>query len=179
MTNVTLIDSMGTDLSVANAARVSFGKQINVMNEPDERLIAYLAKHNHWSPFSHCYVVFRIRAPIFVARQLVKHQVGLAWNEISRRYIDRTSLILDSFIVLIRGINCPPDNSLDYEGPFGPFAEVINSPRNIGLEPFPSVPPQKEGSIIKAGRIYNFETAAKFDGTKLSLYYNKSNRKQI
>ena len=97
---------------------------------------------------------------------------------ISRRYIDRTSLILDSFIVLIRGINCPPDNSLDYEGPFGPFAEVINSPRNIGLEQFPSVPPQKEGSIIKAGRIYNFETAAKFDGTKLSLYYNNRELKE-
>ena len=86
---VSLEDHLGTDITVVNAARVSFGKRIDDIRETDKKLIAYLAKHNHWSPFSHCYVVFRIRAPIFVARQLVKHQVGLAWNEISRRYIDK------------------------------------------------------------------------------------------
>ena len=86
---VSLEDHLGTDITVVNAARVSFGKRIDTINDSDIKLISYLAKHNHWSPFSHCYVVFRIRAPIFVARQLVKHQVGLAWNEISRRYIDK------------------------------------------------------------------------------------------
>jgi len=86
---VSLEDNLGTDITVVNAARVSFGKRIDTINDSDIKLISYLAKHNHWSPFSHCYVVFRIRAPIFVARQLVKHQVGLAWNEISRRYIDK------------------------------------------------------------------------------------------
>jgi|TARA_R100001460_G_scaffold17878_3_gene38097 hypothetical protein len=91
---------------------------------------------------------------------------------ISRKYIDKVSLILESIIVLVRGVNCPPDNTLNFNGPFAPFAEVINSPRIKGLEPFPSVGPQREGSIIKAGKIYNFETAAKFDGTKISLYYN-------
>ena len=100
---VTLIDSMGSDLSVCQAARVSFAKESDWefdyhdslneedrfrLSEPDTKLIAYLAKHNHWSPFAHCFVSFRIKAPIFVARQLVKHQVGLAWNEESRRYID-------------------------------------------------------------------------------------------
>ena len=85
---VELIDKMGSDLIVVNAARVSFGKNKEVFEASDERLISFLARHNHWSPFAHCSVQFRIKAPIFVARQLVKHQVGLSWNEISRRYVD-------------------------------------------------------------------------------------------
>ena len=85
---VTLVDSMGSDLSVVNAARVSFSKESNKFSEKDEKLINYLAKHNHWSPFGHASLQFRIKAPIFVARQLVKHQVGLVWNEVSRRYVD-------------------------------------------------------------------------------------------
>tara|TARA_B100001094_G_scaffold332354_1_gene404044 strand:- start:569 stop:1201 length:633 start_codon:yes stop_codon:yes gene_type:complete len=85
---VQLIDKMGSDLTVVNAARVSFGKSKDVFGASDEKLISFLAKHNHWSPFAHCSLQFRIKAPIFVARQLVKHQVGLSWNEISRRYVD-------------------------------------------------------------------------------------------
>ena len=85
---VELIDHMGSDLSVVNAARVSFGKRKKEFTEGDKKLIAFLAKHGHWSPFGHCSLQFRIKAPVFVARQLVKHQVGLTWNEISRRYVD-------------------------------------------------------------------------------------------
>ena len=85
---VKLIDHMGTDLTVVNAARVSFGKQKEEISEGDKKLIGFLAKHGHWSPFAHCSVQFHIEAPVFVARQLVKHQVGLSWNEISRRYVD-------------------------------------------------------------------------------------------
>lgn len=103
--SVELIDVMGSDLSVVNAARVSFAKEskweeffackadgedgiaTKHLSEKDEKLINYLAKHNHWTPFAHCFASFRIKAPIFVARQLVKHQVGLAWNEVSRRYV--------------------------------------------------------------------------------------------
>ena len=86
--NVNLIDVMGTDLSVVNAARVSFAKESNEFSKQDAKLIHYLAKHNHWSPFGHASMQFRIKAPIFVARQLVKHQIGLVWNEVSRRYVD-------------------------------------------------------------------------------------------
>ena len=86
--NVTLVDKMGTDLTVVNAARVSFGKKKTKFSKQDEKLIKYLARHNHWTPFGHCNLQFHIVAPIFVARQLVKHQVGLVWNEISRRYVD-------------------------------------------------------------------------------------------
>lgn len=97
---VTLIDHMGSDLTVVNAARVSFNKESDwesipeagpvrdFLRESDEKLIKYLAKHNHWTPFAHTSLQFRIKAPIFVARQLGKHQVGLVWNEISRRYVD-------------------------------------------------------------------------------------------
>ena len=101
MTEVTLIDSMGTDLSVVNAARVSFNKKatwghhvpgqgIFELKEGDKKLIRYLAKHGHWTPFGHATLSYHIKAPIFVARQLVKHQVGLVWNEVSRRYVEDT-----------------------------------------------------------------------------------------
>ena len=87
--NVELIDHMGTDLSIVNAARVSFAKLHEEFDEKnDTRLINYLAKHNHWSPFGHASMQFHIKAPVFVARQLVKHQIGLTWNEVSRRYVD-------------------------------------------------------------------------------------------
>ena len=85
---VNIVDVMGSDLSIVNAARVSFGKRKVELNESDEKLIKYLAKHNHWSPFGHASLQFHIKAPVFVARQLVKHQVGLVWNEVSRRYVD-------------------------------------------------------------------------------------------
>ena len=86
---VKVIDVMGTDLTVVNAARVSFAKEHDAFDGiKDTRLIKYLAEHNHWSPFGHCSMQFHIKAPIFVARQLVKHQVGLVWNEVSRRYVD-------------------------------------------------------------------------------------------
>ena len=85
---VKLIDHMGSDLTVVNAARVSFGKRKEEFTEGDKKLINFLAKHGHWSPFGHCSLQFHISAPVFVARQLVKHQIGLTWNEISRRYVD-------------------------------------------------------------------------------------------
>ena len=88
MTQVTLLDRMGSDLSVVNSARVSFAKMHDKFQDNDERLIKFLAEHNHWSPFGHASLQFRIKAPVFVARQLVKHQVGLVWNEVSRRYVD-------------------------------------------------------------------------------------------
>ena len=85
---VELVDKMGSDLSVVNAARVSYSKVADEMTDKDEKLIKYLVEHNHWSPFAHATIQFRIQAPVYVARQLVKHQVGLAWNEVSRRYVD-------------------------------------------------------------------------------------------
>ena len=97
MIKVTHIDHMGSDLSVVNAARVSFGKTSEMdmsdqwgppkLKDKDAKLIKYLAKHKHMSPFGHAFASFHVKAPIFVARQLVKHKF-LRWNEISRRYVD-------------------------------------------------------------------------------------------
>ena len=100
MIEVTYKGHMGNDLTVCNAARVSFGKETEWdyeesdaysfkqhLKKKDEKLIQYLAKHKHISPFGHCFASFHIKAPIFVARQLVKHKF-LRWNEISRRYVD-------------------------------------------------------------------------------------------
>ena len=97
MIEVTHVDHMGKDLSVANAARVSFGKKSDLdwsdpwsppkLKEKDAKLIRYLAKHKHMSPFGHAFASFHVKAPVFVARQLVKHKF-LRWNEISRRYVD-------------------------------------------------------------------------------------------
>ena len=88
MIEVELLDHMGSDTTVAKAARVSFQADEYRTEEDNVRLINYLAKHGHWSPFAHCFLQFRIKAPLFVARQLAKHQVGLSWNEVSRRYVD-------------------------------------------------------------------------------------------
>jgi len=98
MIKVTYIDHMGSDLSVVNAARVSFGKKSEMvctdlqvgtweLKPQDTKLIRYLAKEKHYSPFNHTFVTFHVKAPIFVARQLVKHEY-MPWNEISRRYVD-------------------------------------------------------------------------------------------
>ena len=91
----TYVDHMGSDLSVVNAARVSFGKKSEWefeglqegLLEKDKKLIKFLASYGHISPFGHCFASFHVKAPVFVARQLVKHKF-LRWNEISRRYVD-------------------------------------------------------------------------------------------
>lgn len=94
--SVTLINYQGDDTQICDAARVSFNKddmQLDNFEEQyirDVRLLNYLARHGHWSPFAHNSVTIRVTAPIFLARQLVKHQVGGVWNEVSRRYIDST-----------------------------------------------------------------------------------------
>jgi len=95
---IEVIDKLGNDLTVANSARVSFGKRKNEYDKADEKLVRYLAKHKHFSPFRHLVVQFHIKAPEFVMRQWYKHVVGVettsshstkdhAWNEISGRYV--------------------------------------------------------------------------------------------
>lgn len=85
---VELIDTMGSDLTVVNAARVSFGKRVTEVGPKDIKLIEYLAKHKHWTPFAHPQIQLHIKLPIFVARQFMKSTVGLVYNEVSRRYVD-------------------------------------------------------------------------------------------
>lgn len=88
MIEVTYLQHMGCDLDVANAARVSFGKESKTFEGRDAKLISYLAEHDHWAPFSHPQASFHIRAPVFVRAQCFKHKIGFAESEISRRYVD-------------------------------------------------------------------------------------------
>lgn len=98
--HVQYVEHMGSDLTVANAARVSFNKESDWDSDPnwtgarerklsdkDTKLIRYLAKHNHWTPFAHPQITLRIKAPIFIRTQLFKHKVGFVENEVSRRYV--------------------------------------------------------------------------------------------
>ena len=93
--HVQYVSHMGDDLTVANAARVSFNKEsdweeqdgMTFLSIKDEKLIKYLAKHHHWTPFAHPQITLRIKAPIFVRTQLFKHKVGFVENEVSRRYV--------------------------------------------------------------------------------------------
>jgi len=101
---VECIDSLGSDLTVVNSARVSFGKRKNKLEASDEKLIGYLAQHRHWSPFRHVQLQFHCKVPEFVARQWYKHVVGIAyseaptvdhaWNEVSLRYVDASNFDL-------------------------------------------------------------------------------------
>lgn len=87
ISSVDLIDVMGNDLRVANAARVSFAKWKEEFDDSDKKLLKYLAAHNHWTPFSHPQLCFRITAPLFVAREWFRHTVGFTRNEVSGRYV--------------------------------------------------------------------------------------------
>jgi thymidylate synthase (FAD) len=86
--SIELLDSMGNDLMVVNAARVSFHKESKQITGGDAKLIKYLADHNHVTPFFHPQIQFRVKMPIFVAREWYRHQIGFSRNEVSRRYVD-------------------------------------------------------------------------------------------
>jgi thymidylate synthase (FAD) len=85
---VELLEVFGDDLTVVNAARVSFAKESNQLTKGDEKLVKYLADHNHVTPFFHPQARFRLKMPIFIAREWFRHQIGFARNEVSRRYVD-------------------------------------------------------------------------------------------
>ena len=85
---VELLGVFGDDLTVVNAARVSYNKEVTVMEPKDAKLIKFLAEHNHVTPFFHPQIRLRLKMPIFVAREWYRHQIGFARNEVSRRYVD-------------------------------------------------------------------------------------------
>ena len=153
MIEVTYIDHIGSDLSVVNSARVSFGKKsealgevgigddpvmVPVLHDNDVRLIRYLAKHKHKSPFNHAFATFHVKAPIFVARQLVKHEY-MPWNEISRRYVDDEP----EFYVpeVWRGRSADKkqgsEGEVKYEGPLGNYNQlaIYKELLRVGIAP--------------------------------------------
>ena len=147
MIKATYIDHMGTDLTVANAARVSFGKTSEMDDDPwgppklkakDDKLIRYLAKHRHISPFGHCFASFHVKAPIFVARQLVKHKF-LRWNEISRRYVDDEPEFYAPDVWRGRSADKKQgsEGEVKYEGPLGNYnqLDIYKELLRVGIAP--------------------------------------------
>lgn len=131
----TYIGHMGSDLSVANAARVSFGKTSEMdtsdpfgppkLKEKDAKLIRYLADHSHISPFGHCFISVHVKSPVFVARQLVKHKF-LRWNEISRRYVDDEPefYVPDEWRGRSADKKQGSEGVVRYEGPLGIYNQI-------------------------------------------------------
>jgi thymidylate synthase (FAD) len=143
----TYINHMGNDLTVANAARVSFGKTSEMEDDPwgppklkakDDKLIRYLAKHKHISPFGHCFASFHVKAPIFVARQLVKHKF-LRWNEISRRYVDDEPEFYTPYAWRGRSADKKQGSEgvVKYEGPLGNYnqLDIYKELLRVGIAP--------------------------------------------
>ena len=145
---VEYIDHMGSDKRVTNVARVSFNKwedELNDLTDRDRGLLEYLSTglpasqrndwelrakaHSHWSPFAHCFLSVRCSAPIFLARQLVKHQVGLSWNEESRRYItDEVTFWLPDVV------HKKPESAKQGRGNVHPMQEYINADIRLNTE---------------------------------------------
>ena len=147
MIEATYIAHMGSDLTVANAARVSFGKKSEMEDDPwgppklkskDDKLIRYLAKHKHISPFGHCFASFHVKAPIFVARQLVKHKF-LRWNEISRRYVDDEPefYVPDVWRGRSEDKKQGSEGEVKYEGPLGNYnqLDIYKELLRVGIAP--------------------------------------------
>ena len=116
--SVEYLSHMGDDTNVVNAARVSFAKEVQEFSDKDAGLLAYLSKHNHWSPFAHTCISVRCKVPIFLARQLVKHQVGGNWNEESRRYIDGP---VEFYMPDV--LHSKPDNAKQGSGGVHPYSQ--------------------------------------------------------
>jgi len=127
----------GTELDIVNAARVSFHKESSFeldigrgtpkLSHKDAKLINYLAKHGHWTPFGHVNATFVFKAPLFVARQLGKHQVGLVWNEVSRRYVDE-----EPECYLPTALRYRPDSSIKQ----GSSSKVVPQVTEHGRKPY-------------------------------------------
>ena len=148
---VTYKGHMGNDLTVCNAARVSFGKETEWdyeesdaysfkqhLKTKDRKLIQYLAKHKHISPFGHCFASFHIKAPVFVARQLVKHKF-LRWNEISRRYVDSEPefYVPDVWRGRSEDKKQGSEGVVKYEGPLGNYnqLDIYKELLRVGVAP--------------------------------------------
>lgn len=164
--SVELIDHMGSDLSVVNAARVSFSKESEWdyearsaeewgtvidkrLSSRDTKLINYLARENHWTPFGQANVKFRIKMPIFVARQAMRSNVGIVWNEESRRYIDSEPEFYEPDVWRGRpkgsikqgsGETCFPSLTDYYRGPvysvYGPVSTCIGEYEDVALDQY-------------------------------------------
>ena len=159
--SVEYISHMGDDTAIVNAARVSFAKAHDEFDETqDTRLLNYLAKHNHWSPFAHTSISVRCSVPIFLARQLVKHQVGGSWNEESRRYIDTEPVFYIPPILHGRPVNAKQgcNDELQYTSP---YVDLIQIASKAALEKYNTllssgIAPEEARMVLPLNTMTNF-----------------------
>lgn len=181
---VTYMDHMGSDLSVVNAARTSFAKESKEFDAKDAKLINFLAREKHVLPFRHPQITLRCKAPIFLARQLGKHQVGLSWSEESRRYIDSEPEFFwpdkwrkrgenvkqgssDEAVATMRGLEIHPSGERDVL----PVQEVMEEALGIALDAYENalgagVAPELARMILPQNMYVNWV----WTGSLLSFY---------
>lgn len=147
------LEVFGNDLTVVNAARVSFNKQKEIFDEKDEKLIKYLIKHNHWTPFAHPQIRLRITAPIFIAREWYRHTIGVSRNEVSRRYVTNEPEFWYPDYFRVRDSNLK-QGSLDVEAENSEYFKdkynkLINECRKLYLEMIESnIAPEQARAIL-------------------------------
>ena len=133
---VELLELFGTDLTVVNAARVSFNKESTEFNDKDAKLVTYLAKHDHVTPFFHPQLRFRIKMPIFVAREWFRHTVGFARNEVSRRYVDFTPEVWTPTEFRMRDANLKQGSKNDIVEMNDSVCDIYNKVMNSSLSAY-------------------------------------------
>lgn len=168
-----LIDHMGDDLRVANAARVSMGKWKEEFDGKDEGLLHYLASHNHWTPFAHSVISIRETVPIFVARQRFKHTIGFVYNEESRRYVDDDPTFYkpDAWRARAENVKQGSGENLDKDWLFGDYEWVTSLTRDFynhflkaGMAPEQArmiLPQSMMTSYVVTGSLYAWANAYK------------------
>jgi thymidylate synthase (FAD) len=131
--SIEVLEVFGSDLTVVNAARVSFNKTVDAMTERDAKLVKFLADHDHVSPFFHPQVRLRVKMPIFVAREWFRHTIGFARNEVSRRYVDSEPEVWFPSVEGLRERD-PKLKQGSKETPVGDSAAIVEEIRAAGLQ---------------------------------------------
>lgn len=159
--SVELLETFGSDLTVVNAARVSLGKQVDEFTDKDARLVKYLADHNHISPFFHPQARFRLKMPIWMAREWFRHTVGFARNEVSRRYVDSEPTFFLPDAIRTRAPNKKQGSNEDVHAYSDELRDVMRASCEEALETYAKllaegVPPEQARMILPQSMMTEF-----------------------
>ena len=159
--SVELLETFGSDLTVVNAARVSLGKQVDEFTDKDARLVKYLADHNHISPFFHPQARFRLKMPIWMAREWFRHTVGFARNEVSRRYVDSEPTFFLPDAIRTRAPNKKQGSNEDVHAYSDELLDVMRASCSEALDTYTKllsegVPPEQARMILPQSMMTEF-----------------------
>ena len=156
-----LLETFGSDLTVVNAARVSLGKEVTEFGEKDARLIKYLAEHNHVSPFFHPQARFRLKMPIWMAREWFRHTIGFARNEVSRRYVDSEPTFFLPDAIRMRAPSKKQGSTEETHPDSDEIRDVLRASYEDSLKTYATllaegVPPEQARMILPQGMMTEF-----------------------